>query len=371
MLYKRIVAKFGTNLLTGATDQLNLKVMTNLARQIAKLHDKGYEIVIVSSGAVAAGRQKLGLGKRRKDIPFKQVLASVGQSELMQNYKELFARHNIVVAQALLTKTDLSKRSGYLNARNTLLALISLGVICIVNENDVVATDEIGGVKFGDNDNLSAMVANLIDADLLVILTDIDGLFTADPQNNPNATLITEVKQIDSRIQQMASRTTSIRGVGGMATKVQAAKLATACGIATVIGNGLKKDTLSQIVLGKRAGTSFLPASSKVESRKRWMLSGLASKGKIIIDGGAVMALKQKNKSLLPAGIIGVEGKFLRGDVVDIVDPAGNNLGCGISNYGSSEIILVKGSQSKAVSKILGYEYGSEIIHRNNFAILE
>src|SRR4030042_5795523 len=218
MLYKRVVAKFGTNLLTGGTDHLNQEIMASLAQQIAELHNEGHEIVIVSSGAVAAGRQKLGLRKEQKDIPFKQVLASVGQSQLMHTYEQIFSKHNITVAQALLTKSDLSHRAGYLNARNTLLALIELGVICIVNENDVVATDEIGGAKFGDNDNLSAMVATLIDADLLALLTDIDGLYTEDPRDNPQAKLISRVEKIDGRIQRLASNTAGLRAVGGIDT---------------------------------------------------------------------------------------------------------------------------------------------------------
>lgn len=369
MLYKRIVAKFGTNLLTGGTDRLNQKVMSSLAQQIAQLKSDGHEIVIVSSGAVAAGRQKLGLKKKRKDIPFKQVLASVGQSQLMHIYEQLFNKHNITVAQALLTKSDLSHRAGYLNARNTLLALIELGVICIVNENDVVATDEIGGARFGDNDNLSAMVANLIDADLLMLLTDIDGLYTSNPQIDPDAKLISKVEKIDNRIQRLASRDSGVRGVGGMATKIEAAKLATACGITVIIDSGLKPDTLRQIILGNRTGTIFIPASNKIESKKRWMLTGLACKGKLIIDSGASLALQKRSKSLLPAGIINLEGKFQRGDVVDIFDMKDNRLGCGISNYNSTEIIAIKGADSRSVSSILGYEYGSEVIHRNNMAL--
>ncbi len=369
MLYKRIVAKLGTNLLTGDTSHLNQKVMTSLAQQIAELHNEGHEIVIVSSGAVAAGRQKLGLYKKRKDIPFKQVLASVGQTQLMHTYEQIFSKHKITVAQALLTKSDLSHRAGYLNARNTLLALIEFGVICIVNENDVVATDEIGGARFGDNDNLSAMVANLIDADLLVLLTDIDGLYTSNPQYDPSAKLIRRVEKIDSKIQGLASSSAGVRGVGGMATKLEAAKLATACGITVIIASGLKKNTLRKITLSNEVGTIFTPMSNKIESKKRWMLSGLASKGKLIVDNGAALALKKQNKSLLPAGVTGLEGKFQRGDVVDILDIEGNRLGCGISNYNSIEIMAIKGIHSRSVSSILGYEYSSEVIHRNNMVI--
>ncbi len=369
MIYKRIVAKFGTNLITGGTNHLDLDVMDRLVRQIAQLYSKGHELVIVSSGAVASGKQKLEQVKERKDILFKQVLASVGQNHLMNTYDQLFSKHNITVAQALLTKTDLSRRAGYLNARNTLLALMELGVICIVNENDVVATDEIGGVKFGDNDNLSAMVANLIDADLLAIITNIHGLYTADPQLDASAKLIRRVEKIDARIQRLASNTTSSHGIGGMVTKIEAAKMATSCGITVVIANGWKPNVLKEITLGKEVGTIFTPVASKLESKKRWMLSGLACKGKLIIDSGAVLALKKQNKSLLPAGITGVEGKFQRGDVVEIYDSENNHLGCGITNYHSNDIVVIKGAHSNSISSLLGYEYGSEIVHRNNMVL--
>ena len=370
MKYKRIVAKFGTNLLTGGTGHLNHDIMSNLVQQISILHSQGHELVMVSSGAVGAGRQKLQLSRERKDIPFRQVLASVGQSQLMNIYEQLFSKHNIIIAQALLTKTDLSHRAGYLNARNTLMALIELGVICIVNENDVVATDEIGGIQFGDNDNLSAMVANLIDADILVLLTDTEGLYTSNPQLNPDARLISKVSKIDSRIQRLASKTTSAYGVGGMSTKIAAAKLATSCGMTVVIASGKQPDNLVKIADGEKIGTQFTPAASKLESKKRWMLSGLASKGKLIIDDGAMVALKKQNKSLLPAGITGLEGRFQRGDVVDVIDKKGNQIGCGITNYSSKDIAAIKGVHSSSVSDILGHEYGSEIIHRNNLVLI-
>ncbi|HEX74946.1 MAG TPA: glutamate 5-kinase [Dehalococcoidia bacterium] len=370
MLYQRLVAKFGTNLLTGGTDHLDPEIMASLVEQVAQLHNQRHEVIIVSSGAVAAGRQKLGLTKERKDIPFKQVLASVGQNQLMHAYERLFSQHNITVAQALLTKSDLSDRAGYLNARNTLLALIELGAVCIVNENDVVATDEIGEVKFGDNDNLSAMVANLVDADLLILLTDIDGLYTADPQHDSDAKLIPKVEKIDAEIERLASKPSTPHGVGGMATKIEAAQLATSSGVTVVIANGQKPDILRQVVAGESSGTLFLPRSSKLESKKRWMLSGLASKGRLVIDGGAVLALRKQNKSLLPAGVVSVEGEFQRGDVVDIFDTEGGHIGYGIPNYNSKDATTIKGAHSEAISSILGYEYGDEVIHRNNMVLM-
>ncbi len=370
MRYKRLVIKLGTNLLTGSSGRLDVNIMSSLTTQVAQLHREGYEITIVSSGAVAAGRQKLGLSRERRGIPFKQVLAAVGQSQLMNIYDQLFSEHGLVIAQALLTKSDLIDRSGYLNARNTLLALLELRVICIINENDVVATDELGELIFSDNDNLSAMVANLIDADLLAILTDIDGLYTADPRRYPDAKLIPRVEKINTEIERLAGDAGSPYGVGGMITKIEAAKLATASGVTVVIANGTKPDILKQIVSGQQAGTIFLPRTTKMESRKRWMLSGLASKGKLIIDEGAATALRDKGSSLLPAGIVGVDGKFQRGDVVDLFDTDGNHIGCGISNYNSEDIERIKGMHSEEIPARLGYEYGDEVIHRNNMVLI-
>ena len=370
MEYKRIVVKLGTNLLTAGTGRLDTKIIADLVRQIAELHARGHEIILVSSGAIAAGRERLGIKNKMRDIPFKQVMASVGQNRLMHLYDELFSKFGITVSQALLTRSDLMDRAHYLNARNTLLALIALKVICVVNENDVVCTDELGELKFGDNDNLSAMVANLVDADLLALLTDIDGLYTADPQHNPNAKFIPRVEKIDSSIERLASGTKNSASVGGMITKIEAAKLATTSGVAVIIANGRKPDILIRAMSGEDVGTIFPPCSDKLESKQRWMLSRLASKGKLIIDNGAVHALKNQKRSLLPAGIVGVEGKFKRGDVVDIHDSEDNRIGCGISNYDAKDIALIKGGHSEEILSLLGYEYGDEIIHRNNMVLI-
>lgn len=370
MQYRRLVIKLGTNLLTGGSGHLDINIMSSLTTQIAQLHREGYEIIVVSSGAVAAGRQKLGLVKEKRGVPFKQVLAAVGQSQLMNIYDQLFGKHGIVIAQALLTKSDIIDRSGYLNARNTLLTLLELRVICIVNENDVVATEELEELVFGDNDSLSAMVANLIDADLLAILTDIDGLYTADPRRYPDAKLIPKIEKIDAEIERLAGGAGSPYGVGGMITKIEAAKLATASGVTVVIANGTKPDILKQIVNGRKVGTIFLPRTTKMESKKRWMLSGLASKGRLIIDEGAVIALKNKGGSLLPAGIIKVEGDFQRGDVVDIFDSNSNRIGCGMPNYNSKDIEKIKGVHSEEIPRLLGYEYGDEVVHRNNLVLI-
>jgi len=367
--YRRIVAKFGTSLLTGSNDYLNQDIMSNLVGQVARLHEQGMEMLIVSSGAIASGRHKLGLTKKIKGIPYKQVLASVGQNSLMYCYEQLFSQYNIIVAQALLTKADLSDRAGYLNARNTLLALLELRVVSIVNENDVVAIDELDGARFGDNDNLSAMAANLVDADLLMILTDIAGLYTADPNRNPNAQLISQVENIDQNIERLAAGTAGNLGTGGMTTKIEAAKLATASGVTVAIADGKEKDVILRLAAGEDIGTRFLPVTSKLESRKRWMLSGLSTTGKLVVDTGAALALKQHKRSLLSAGIMQTEGKFDRGDIVDIYDTKGAHVGCGITNYSYSDINSIKGSHSEKITTLLGFDYGPEVVHRNNLTV--
>ena len=368
--YRRIVAKFGTSLLTAGTSRLNMERMADLVDQISRLHNQGVEVIIVTSGAIASGREKLGLTKKAKGVALKQVLASVGQSRLMNIYEELFNRHNITVGQALLTKSVLSDRAGYLNTRNTLLASLEMGVIPIINENDVVAVDEIGEARFGDNDNLSAMVANLIDADLLLILTDIAGLYTADPNKDPSARMIPLVEKIDDQIENLVSGSTSGLGTGGMVTKIEAAKLAAESGVTVVIANGSEKDILVRVTGGKAVGTRFLPIKNKLDSRERWLLSGLCTRGKLTVDDGAALALKQKNCSLLAAGILEVEGVFQRGDIVDICDLHGVKLGSGITNYTSVEVQAIKGAHSEKINALLGYDYGSELVHRNNLVIL-
>jgi glutamate 5-kinase len=367
--YQRMVTKIGTNVLTAGTDRLDLEVMSSLVGQVARLHRQGKDVLIVSSGAIACGRHRLGTAKERKDIPFRQVLASVGQTYLMQAYDELFAWHDIVVAQTLLTKRDLADRQGYLNARNTLLALLDVRAVPIVNENDVVAVEEIEGAKIGDNDNLSALVANLVDADLLVLLTDQAGLFTADPRLDPNARLIQRVEQIDGEIERLAGEG-SERGVGGMTTKIQAARLATAGGSHVVIADGREKDILMRLAEGEALGTLFPATVDRLESRKRWMLTGLSLKGSIVVDAGAARALRQEKRSLLPAGIRQVEGPFERGDAIAICDSERQQIACGIASYGSSDIETIHGLRSERIEEVLGYEYGAEVVHRDNLVLL-
>ena len=368
--YHRIVAKFGTSLLTGGSDRLDQDVMSSLVSQVAQLHNQGLEIIVVSSGAIASGRHKLGLAKQIKGIPLKQVLASVGQHRLMGLYEQLFHEYDITVAQALLARADLLDRAGYLNARNTLLALLELRVLCIVNENDVVAVDEIQEAIFGDNDNLSAMVANLIDADLLLILTDTAGLYTADPHRHPDAQLISKVEKIDSEIERLAADTFSTLGTGGMITKIEAAKAATSSGVTVVIADGREPEVILKLAKGEALGTRFLPTSSKRESRKRWMLSGLSTKGRLVVDSGAARALSKQNRSLLAAGIKDLAGQFQRGAIVNIYDLEGSRLGCGITNYSSADLKVIKGAHSGKIVTLLGYDYGSEVVHRNNLVVL-
>ncbi len=367
--YRRIVAKFGTNVLTAGTDRLDLDVMSALVGQVALLHKRAAEVIVVTSGAIAAGRHRLGMPRDRKDMPFRQVLAAVGQSDLMQAYQQLFAGHGIAVAQTLLTRRDLADRQGYLNARNTLLALLELRVVPVVNENDVVAVEEIEGAKIGDNDNLSALVANLVDADLLVLLTDTGGLYTADPQRDPSARLIPRVDRIDAGIEALAGDTTG-RGVGGMATKLQAARLATSGGCAVAIAAGRERDALVRLAQGHELGTLFPAGVDRMESRKRWMLAGLSLKGSIQVDDGACRALREQKRSLLPAGVRDVQGSFQRGDAVAITDGEGKRIACGIANYDAEEILRIRGLRSDRIEAALGHHYGGEVVHRDNLVLL-
>jgi glutamate 5-kinase len=288
----------------------------------------------------------------------------------MQTYQELFSKHGITVAQTLLTRRDLADRLGYLNARNTLLAMLDLRVVPVINENDVVASDEIEGAKIGDNDNLSALVANLVDADLLALLTDTGGLYTADPHANPDATLIHRVDRIDANIEALAGATQSAVGVGGMATKIQAAKLATSGGADMLIAAGREPDVLVRLSEGQELGTYFPAGANRMESRRRWMLAGLAIKGSVVVDEGAARALREKKTSLLPAGVREVRGAFERGDAVDVVDEAGHRVACGIANYNADEITRIRGVRSDRIEEVLGHHYGGVVVHRDNLVLL-
>jgi glutamate 5-kinase len=368
--YRRIVAKLGTGLLTAGGERLHLELMASLVAQVAGLRQRGVEVVLVSSGAIAAGRHRLHAADKRADIPLRQVLAAVGQSHLMQTYDQLFAEHDLVVAQTLLTRRDLADRVGYLNARNTLLALLELGAVPVVNENDVVAVEEIEGAAIGDNDNLSALVANLIDADLLAILTDLGGLYTADPRRHKTAELVPLVERITPEIERLAQDTEAPHGVGGMVTKLQAAKLATSGGADVVIADGREPDALARLAAGEGLGTRFVATADRMESRKRWMLAGLAARGKIVVDAGAAKALLAEGRSLLPAGVREVAGPFARGDHVPIFDEAGRRIAIGITNYSDEDLARIRGLRSDRIAETLGHEYGAEAVHRNNLVLL-
>jgi len=363
---KRLVVKVGTNTLTGGEDRLSRPQMTVVARQIARLVRDGHQVALVSSGAIVAGRQALQISRNAKDIPFKQVLAAVGQARLMQIWDDLFSREDLIVAQTLLTRADLADRQGYLNARNTLLALLDRKVVPVINENDVVATEEI---KIGDNDNLSALVANLIDADLLILLTDQAGLYTDDPRRNSGATLIAEVPVITDAIIERAAGAGTVRGTGGMVTKLQAARLATESGVTVLVAGGTTENVLVRAVKGDAVGTRFPSNRTRMESRKRWILAGLAGKAAAHIDGGAVSALA-RGRSLLPAGVVNVKGPFDRGDSVNIVGPEGKAIGCGVANYSAADLERIKGCRSAQITQILGFHFGDEVIHRNNVVML-
>ena len=375
--YHRIVVKVGTAVLTDTRNEggLNLPVMADLVRQLSHLRtEQCAEVIFVTSGAIAAGRQELrqaGLQVAERDIPSRQALAAIGQGRLIHAYQQMFEIYGVHVAQALLTIEDLAERQPYLNVRNTLTALLDIGVVPILNENDVVAVDEIGEV-FGDNDRLSALVANLVDADLLVILTDTDGLYTADPHRNPDATLVPVVDRVDDRIQAMVGTHRNPWARGGMPTKVEAARLVTSAGIAMVLCSGREDDTILRAARGEPVGTLFRPTGGKLEARKRWMLNRVKDSkwGEIEVDGGAADALLNRHVSLLPAGVQGVRGDFHRGDIVYIVDEPGQHIACGIANYDAQDIARIRGFQSDGIVAILGYHYGQEIVHRNNLVLI-
>jgi glutamate 5-kinase len=368
MDYCRIVVKLGTSTLTGGSQHLSLPRMVDLVRQIAQLHERGCSLVLVSSGAIAAGRECLNFPHLPKDIPAKQMLAAVGQPRLMAIYEQLFGLYKVTVAQVLLTRSDLSNRRSYLNARSTLTALLAQQVIPIINENDTTATEEI---RFGDNDNLSALVCNLVDADLLALLTDQTGLFTSDPRRDPNAQLVTNVagERIPEEIWQAAGGSSNGLGTGGMVTKLQAAELARRSGAVVIIARGSDPDVILRLSSGEPVGTFFQPSASVLENRKRFILAGNMIRGSLQVDDGAVKALKE-GRSLLAVGITTVEGDFERGDTVRITGAGQGEVGRGLVNYNAGDLALILGHKSDEIGGILGFVYGEEVIHRNNMVLL-
>lgn len=363
---KRVVVKVGTSSVAHATGKPNLYKIESLVRQLADLHNKGMEVILVTSGAIGTGAGKLGLAKRPRTIPEKQAAAAVGQGILMHIYEKLFSEYGVTVGQVLLTREDFSDRRRFLNARNSLHAMLHFGVIPVINENDTVAIDEI---KLGDNDNLSALVAALIDADILILLSDIDGLFTADPRKDKDARLIRDVTEISPEIEALSGGAGSKLGTGGITTKIQAAKIAMHSGIVTVIANMEEKDIVRRVIEGEMVGTVFWPCAHKMENKKRWIAFSSSVCGKIYVDEGAARALVQQGKSLLPSGVTGVEGSFDIGNTVIIVGADGTEIGRGIVSYSSDEIEKIKGAQTRDIERILGYKDYDEVIHRNNLAI--
>jgi glutamate 5-kinase len=364
----RIVIKLGTSTLTNGTPYLAPPLLLELARQASQLQSAGHQVLLVSSGAIAIGRERLGFPQLPKDIPAKQMLAAVGQPRLMAIYEQIFGFYGLTVAQILLTRMDLARRRRYLNARNTLIALIEQKVIPIVNENDTVATEEI---RVGDNDNLSALVANLVDANWLILLTDQLGLYTADPRTDPNARLVKEVatREISPELWRAAGGSETGLGTGGMVTKLQAADLARRSGAACIIASGKEPNVLLRIAEGEKLGTHFSPIATSVESRKRYILSARRAPGLLCVDDGAAQAL-QRGGSLLPVGMTAVNGMFERGDTVRIAKPDGSEIARGIVNYSSRDLALIVRHSSDEIESILGYHFGDEVIHRNDLVLL-
>jgi glutamate 5-kinase len=362
---KRAVVKVGSGVLT-ARDGLNVAIMDGLASDICGLRDKGFEVILVSSGAIASGLKKIGLSKRPQSISQQQAVAAVGQSSLMMAYEEIFGRHGQKVAQILITRDDLTHRRRYLNARNTLLTLLSWKIIPIINENDTVVVDEI---KFGDNDNLSAMVTNLTESHLLVNLTNIDGLFDKDPRKHTDARLVRVVEEIDRKVTKYASSIPGFLGTGGMASKVRAAQKVAMGGTPTIIANGLKPHVLQRIFLGSEEGTLFLPRAAALCSRKHWIAFTKSPKGELVIDRGAEKALVENGKSLLPSGVKEVRGRFSLGDAVLLLGESGREIGVGLVNYHSGDTKKIMGAKTAEIEFLLGFKHEDEVIHRDNFVL--
>jgi glutamate 5-kinase len=359
---RKMVVKVGTSTLTQGENKLSRRYMLGLVQQLSLLQAQGIQIVLVSSGAIAAGRESLDFPKVDRSLPSKQMFSSIGQVKLMQTWSELFSLFELQVGQVLLTRDDFSDRKRYLNARDTLHCLLKHHVVPIINENDAVATKEI---RVGDNDNLAALVANLIEADVVVLLTDQEGLFTADPRSNTNAKLIPIVTRIDDSIFSLAGGSSTSLGTGGMFTKIEAAQMASQSGTRTIIASSSRPNVLVDLVLGQQLGTLFLEEMTSRESRKRWLLSE-KRKGMVYVDAGAAIKIMHHGASLLSSGIIKATPNFERGASVEIIAPTDEAIAVGITNYESKEVQQLIGKQSKYIGDILGYSYGPEIIHRTN-----
>ena len=365
---KRIVIKVGTSTITYANGKRNFSQIDRLAREISDLQNQGKEMILVTSGAVAVGVDRMGLPGKPKTIPGKQAAAAVGQGVLMHTYEKFFADYGQIVAQVLYTKTEAIDRHRYTNTRNTFMELMRQRVIPIVNENDVVALDEL---KIGDNDNMSALVAGIVDADLVIILSDVDGLYTANPQTHPDAVIVPEVAEITPEIEASAGGVGSARGTGGMATKIQAAKAATSSGIHLVIASGTEKNAITRVLQGEELGTLFVSRENRLQFRKRWLAFGAKIAGSIVVDDGCAKAIRKAGGcSILPAGVFAVQGEFLPGSTVSVIDKDAHELARGLVHYSSAELEQIKGCNSGEIANILGHKNFDEVIHRDDLVIL-
>ena len=365
---KRIVIKVGTSTITYANGKRNFSQIDRLAREISDLQNQGKEMILVTSGAVAVGVDRMGLPGKPKTIPGKQAAAAVGQGVLKHTYEKFFADYGQIVAQVLITKTEAIDRHRYTNTRNTFMELMRQRVIPIVNENDVVALDEL---KIGDNDNMSALVAGIVDADLVIILSDVDGLYTANPQTHPDAVIVPEVAEITPEIEASAGGVGSARGTGGMATKIQAAKAATSSGIHLVIASGTEKNAITRVLQGEELGTLFVSRENRLQFRKRWLAFGAKIAGSIVVDDGCAKAIRKAGGcSILPAGVFAVQGEFLPGSTVSVIDKDAHELARGLVHYSSAELEQIKGCNSGEIANILGHKNFDEVIHRDDLVIL-
>ena len=364
---KRLVVKVGSGLISAPGRGLLPDRIGALADELAALAKDGREVVVVSSGAIASGMARLGLTQRPRSIPEKQAAAAVGQSALMWHYEQAFARHGIRVAQVLVTQEDISARPRYLNARNTLQVLLRFRVVPVVNENDTVAVEEI---KVGDNDNLAALVAHLVDADLLVILTDVDGLYTGDPRVDPEARRLETVDAVTEEIERLVWDADGQISVGGMSTKLEAARKVTSSGIPMVIASGRVPGTLRRVLRGEPLGTYFVPRGDRLAGRKRWIAFAVPPQGRLTVDAGARSALVERGKSLLPSGVVEVEGEFHAGEVVSLSAADGKEFARGLTNYDAAELRKIQGAKTKDLEERLGYKSFDEVIHRDNLVLL-
>ena len=363
----KIVIKIGTNLLADKEKGINLEWMNEIAKNVASLQRRGKQVVLVSSGAIGAGVAALKMKERPKTIPEKQATAAIGQPLLMEAYENAFRKQECTIAQILLTKDDFTNRARYLNAKNTFSVLLEKGVVPVINENDTVAVEEI---KLGDNDNLSALVANLIEADLLIVLSDIDGLFSDDPTKNHNAELIPIVEKITPQLEKLAKNSKTELSTGGMITKIQAAKLCVSAGIAMIIASGKNPKALDEIFSGDFRGTLFLPAEKKLNVRKKWIGFVSHANGYIKVDDGAKNALLKKQKSLLPSGVLEVHGEFKAHDTISVRDMEGTEIAKGVTGFSSMDLGKIKGKKTSEIEKILNCKSCDEVIHRDNLVLI-